>query len=201
MAEKKKFPNPQFFRARNNMDWKKQAENLKEFGSIALDLLKETDWKAFAAKQKDHLLDNVARVTREAKTIAAMTGAERMDLLKNGEKHDGRAPDYDDWHLNGDILVYNRVTDAAFELSSMGIRVDADSLVRQLTAENMLERLELPFHKALAAGELPLSIGGGIGQSRLCMLLLQKAHIGEVHASLWPESELARCREMGVELL
>ena len=89
MAEKKKFPNPQFFRARNNMDWKKQAENLKEFGSIALDLLKETDWKAFAAKQKDHLLDNVARVTREAKTIAAMTGAERMDLLKNGEKHLG----------------------------------------------------------------------------------------------------------------
>ena len=89
MAEKKKFPNPQFFRARNNMDWKRQAENLKEFGSIALDLLKETDWKAFAAKQKDHLLDNVARVTREAKTIAAMTGAERMDLLKNGEKHLG----------------------------------------------------------------------------------------------------------------
>ena len=89
MAEKKKFPNPQFFRARNNMDWKKQAENLKEFGSIALDLLKETDWKAFAARQKDHLLNNVARVTREAKTVAAMTGAERMDLLKNGEKHLG----------------------------------------------------------------------------------------------------------------
>ena len=89
MAEKKKFPNPQFFRARNNMDLKKQAENLKEVGAIALDLIKETDWKAFAAKQKDHLLDNVARVTREAKTIAAMTGAERMDLLKNGEKHLG----------------------------------------------------------------------------------------------------------------
>ena len=86
MAEKKKFPNPQFFRARNNMDLKKQAENLKEVGAIALDLIKETDWKAFAAKQKDHLLDNVARVAREAKTIAAMSGAERMDLLKNGEK-------------------------------------------------------------------------------------------------------------------
>lgn len=85
MAEKKKFPNPQFFRARNNMDWKKQAENLKEFGSIALDLLKETDWKAFAARQKDHLLNNVARVTREAKTVAAMTGAERMDLLKTAK--------------------------------------------------------------------------------------------------------------------
>ena len=89
MAEKKKFPNPQFFRARNNMDLKKQAENLKEVGAIALDLIKETDWKAFAAKQKDHLLDNVARVAREAKTIAAMSGAERMDLLKNGEKHLG----------------------------------------------------------------------------------------------------------------
>ena len=121
--------------------------------------------------------------------------------LKNGEKHDGRAPDYDDWKLNGDILIYNRVTDAAFEISSMGIRVDKDSLVAQLTAENALDRLELPFHKSLMNDELPLTIGGGIGQSRLCMLLLQKAHIGEVHASVWPDHEIARCREMGIELL
>ena len=121
--------------------------------------------------------------------------------LKSGKKHDGRAPDYDDWSLNGDILIYNRVTDAAFEISSMGIRVDKESLLKQLTSENALDRLELPFHKALINDELPLSIGGGIGQSRLCMLLLQKAHIGEVHASVWPQREIERCREMGVELL
>ena len=123
------------------------------------------------------------------------------DRLSNGEKHDGRAPDYDDWSLNGDILVYNRVTDASFELSSMGIRVDRETLVKQLTAENKLDRLELPFHKALMEGELPLTIGGGIGQSRLCMLLLQKAHIGEVHTSVWPQSEIDRCKELGIELL
>ena len=155
----------------------------------------------YALEEKYPMLTLKERENVAAKEYGAVFLMEIGDRLKNGEKHDGRAPDYDDWHLNGDILVYNRVTDAAFELSSMGIRVDADSLVRQLTAENMLERLELPFHKALAAGELPLSIGGGIGQSRLCMLLLQKAHIGEVHASLWPESELVRCRKMGVELL
>ena len=155
----------------------------------------------YALEEKYPTLTPKERENAAAKEYGAVFLMEIGDRLKSGEKHDGRAPDYDDWHLNGDILVYNRVTDAAFELSSMGIRVDADSLVRQLTAENMLERLELPFHKALAAGELPLSIGGGIGQSRLCMLLLQKAHIGEVHASLWPESELVRCRKMGVELL
>lgn len=121
--------------------------------------------------------------------------------LKNGEKHDGRAPDYDDWSLNGDIIVYNRVTDSAFEISSMGIRVDEKSLVSQLEAENATERLNLPFHKALISGKLPLTIGGGIGQSRLCMLLLQKAHIGEVHASVWPEKEINDCAKAGIELL
>ena len=122
-------------------------------------------------------------------------------LLSNGQKHDGRAPDYDDWSLNGDILVYNRMTDASFELSSMGIRVDKETLLKQLEHENALDRLELPFHKALINGELPLTIGGGIGQSRLCMLLLQKAHIGEVHTSVWPQSEIDRCKELGIELL
>lgn len=121
--------------------------------------------------------------------------------LSNGEKHDGRAPDYDDWALNGDLLVYNRVLDSALELSSMGIRVDSDSLVKQLTAENKLDRLELPFHKSLVNGELPLTVGGGIGQSRLCMQLLQKAHIGEVHASVWPESEIENCKKQNIELL
>ena len=121
--------------------------------------------------------------------------------LKNGQKHDGRAPDYDDWTLNGDIIVYNRVTEAAFEISSMGIRVDKDALVRQLTSENMTDRLELPFHRALMNDELPLTIGGGIGQSRLCMLLLQKAHIGEVHASVWPQSQIDYCNSIGAVLL
>ena len=121
--------------------------------------------------------------------------------LRSGKKHDGRAPDYDDWDLNGDIIFRNTVLDRAFEVSSMGIRVSPESMDRQLTLAGCDDRRKLPFHKALAAGELPLSIGGGIGQSRLCMLLLQKAHIGEVHASLWPESELVRCRKMGVELL
>ena len=123
------------------------------------------------------------------------------DKLSNGQKHDGRAPDYDDWSLNGDLLVYNRVLDSALELSSMGIRVNKESLMSQLTAENKLDRLELPFHKALVNDELPLTIGGGIGQSRLCMQLLQKAHIGEVHASVWPEEEIKKCKEAGIELL
>ncbi len=121
--------------------------------------------------------------------------------LKNGEKHDGRAPDYDDWKLNGDLLVYNEVIERAFELSSMGIRVDEESLVAQLKAENKEERLEMPFHKALVNGELPYTIGGGIGQSRLCMLLLQKAHIGEVHSSVWPQSEIDYCEKIGAVLL
>ncbi len=121
--------------------------------------------------------------------------------LSNGEKHDGRAPDYDDWSLNGDLLVYNRVLDSALELSSMGIRVNKETLISQLTTENKLDRLELPFHKALINDELPLTIGGGIGQSRLCMQMLQKAHIGEVHASVWPEEEIKKCEELGIELL
>lgn len=123
------------------------------------------------------------------------------DKLSNGEKHDGRAPDYDDWSLNGDLLVYNRVLDSALELSSMGIRVDKETLLSQLAAENKLDRLELPFHKSLVNGNLPLTIGGGIGQSRLCMQLLQKAHIGEVHASVWPQSEIEKCEKLGIELL
>jgi len=121
--------------------------------------------------------------------------------LKNGEKHDGRAPDYDDWNLNGDLLVFDEVLEKALELSSMGIRVDADSLKAQLKAEGKEDRLSLPFHKALIDGELPLTIGGGIGQSRFCMFMLKKAHIGEVHASVWPQSEIDRCKEIGAVLL
>lgn len=141
------------------------------------------------------------RENMAAKKYGAIFLSQIGGRLKDGSKHDGRAPDYDDWTLNGDIIVYNRVTDSAFEISSMGIRVDEKSLVSQLEAENASDRLELPFHKALIEGRLPLTIGGGIGQSRLCMLLLQKAHIGEVHASVWPKEETEKCRESGIELL
>ena len=121
--------------------------------------------------------------------------------LSNGEKHDGRAPDYDDWTLNGDILLYNKVLDCAFEISSMGIRVDRNALIKQLKAENAEDRMEFEFHKMLESGALPLTIGGGIGQSRLCMYLLQKAHIGEVQVSIWPEKEISKCKQKGINLL
>lgn len=121
--------------------------------------------------------------------------------MKSGIKHGGRAPDYDDWLLNGDIVVYNPVLDCGFELSSMGIRVDKTSLLSQLRTENLEDRLSLPFHKMLIEGKLPLTIGGGIGQSRLCMLLLNKAHIGEVHASVWPEQMREDCLNNNIVLL
>ena len=121
--------------------------------------------------------------------------------LKSGRPHDGRAPDYDDWTLNGDILVWNPVLERAFEVSSMGIRVDPASLDQQLTAAGCDSRRSLPFHKMLLEGKLPLTIGGGIGQSRLCMLLLGKAHIGEVQASVWDEETLRACQDAGVILL
>ena len=121
--------------------------------------------------------------------------------LRSGKKHDGRAPDYDDWSLNGDIILYYPVLDCAFELSSMGIRVDEKSLVSQLKEENCLGRLEYPFHKALEAGELPLTMGGGIGQSRLCMFLLNKMHIGEVQVSLWDEKTQKYCEENNIPLM
>ena len=121
--------------------------------------------------------------------------------LKNGKPHDGRAPDYDDWQLNGDILFYNEVLDIAFEISSMGIRVDAESLDRQLTERGCDDRRELPFHKKLLAGELPLTIGGGIGQSRLCMLMMGSAHIGEVQSSIWDNETIEGCKKAGIKLL
>jgi len=123
------------------------------------------------------------------------------DLLKSNQKHDGRAPDYDDWKLNGDILVYNPILKRSFELSSMGIRVDEKSLFEQLTKSNCLNRLDYPFHKAILNKELPYSMGGGIGQSRLCMFYLQKAHIGEVQASIWPEDIELLCEEKNIKLL
>lgn len=130
--------------------------------------------------------------------------------LSDGEKHDGRAPDYDDWTtpnsdgflgLNGDILIWYPVLDRSIELSSMGIRVDKEALLRQLALEGQEQRAELFFHKQLLEGKLPLSIGGGIGQSRLCMIMLQKAHIGEIQASIWPEEQRRECKENGMNLI
>lgn len=130
--------------------------------------------------------------------------------LSSGEPHDGRSPDYDDWTthnsdgysgLNGDLILWNPVLQTGFELSSMGVRVDPEALRRQLAIRGAEDRLGLDFHRALVSGELPASIGGGIGQSRLCMFLLQKAHIGEVQASIWPEEQIAACRAAGIELL
>ncbi len=130
--------------------------------------------------------------------------------LGDGEKHDGRAPDYDDWTtpgekglpgLNGDILLWNPVLEMPLEISSMGIRVDKEALLRQLELENKTDRLELYFHKRLVEGSLPLSIGGGIGQSRLCMFFLRKAHIGEIQASIWPDDMRKACDDAGIFLI
>lgn len=121
--------------------------------------------------------------------------------LRSGTPHDGRAPDYDDWSLNGDLIVYYPILDMPLELSSMGIRVDEDALLRQLKIAGCPERAELPFHKALIEGKLPYTVGGGIGQSRMCMFFLRKAHIGEVQASCWPEDVRRLCEEKGVFLL
>lgn len=121
--------------------------------------------------------------------------------LKSGKPHDGRAPDYDDWMLNGDIIVYYPLLDIGLELTSMGIRVDERSLIAQLNAAGCQERVDLPFHRALLNGELPYTIGGGIGQSRMCMFFLRKAHIGEVQSSVWPEAVRRECRACGIELL
>lgn len=123
------------------------------------------------------------------------------DILSNGEKHDGRAPDYDDWKLNGDILVYYPVLDIALELSSMGIRVNAESLAEQLKKAGCEERAEFPFQKALLHGELPQTIGGGIGQSRICMFFLRKAHIGEIQVSVWPQEIYDEAAAKGITIL
>jgi len=136
-----------------------------------------------------------------AKAKGAVCIMQIGDVLENGERHDGRAPDYDDWSLNADIVVYYPVLDIALELSSMGIRVDKKALLSQLKKAGCEDRKELPFQKAIINEELPYTIGGGIGQSRICMFFLRKAHIGEVQSSLWPEDMIAQCEENGIQLL
>ncbi len=137
-------------------------------------------------------------ITKEHGTVFIMGIGAR---LKSGHRHDGRAPDYDDWSLNGDILVWDKELDAALEISSMGIRVDAESLKAQLEIANATERMAFPYHKGVLNNEYPLTIGGGLGQSRICMFLLGKAHVGEVQVSIWPEDMREKCLENGIVLL
>ena len=137
-------------------------------------------------------------ITKECRTVFIIGIGGK---LSNGEKHDGRSPDYDDWSMNGDILFYDDVLDCAMEISSMGIRVDAETLDKQLTAAGCDDRRELTYHKMMLNNELPLTIGGGIGQSRLCMLMLGKAHIGEVQSSIWDAETIEICEKAGITLL
>ena len=137
-------------------------------------------------------------ITKEHKTVfITQIGGD----LSDGKPHDMRAPDYDDWSLDGDLLFYHEVLDMALEISSMGIRVDKEALLKQIEKSGKTERLEYAYHKAILAEELPLTIGGGIGQSRLCMLLLGRAHIGEVQASYWDKETIKECEELKIELL
>ncbi len=152
----------------------------------------EDRWGDLTPKEREY---------RAAKEYGAVFLMQIGGALKSGKPHDGRAPDYDDWTLNGDIIVYYPVLDIALELSSMGIRVDEDAMRRQLAIRGCEDREELPFHKALLNGELPYTIGGGIGQSRMCMFFLRKAHIGEVQSAFWTEEEQRICQEKGVYLL
>ena len=137
-------------------------------------------------------------ITKEHGTVFIMQIGGK---LASGEKHDGRAPDYDDWSLNGDIFFWDDVLGRALEVSSMGIRVDETSLKKQLAECGAEDRMQYKYHQMIADGTLPLTIGGGIGQSRLCMLLLEKAHIGEVQSSVWPEDMVEKCAEAGITLL
>ena len=146
-------------------------------------------------------LDAKSREKAVAKEYGAVFIMQIGGALKSGKLHDGRAPDYDDWTLNGDILVYYPVLDIALELSSMGIRVDEEALERQLKIRGCEQRKELAFHKALLEKKLPYTVGGGIGQSRMCMYFLRKAHIGEVHSSYWDDKTVRLFREKGIELL
>lgn len=137
-------------------------------------------------------------ITKERKAVFLMKIGK---TLNSGKKHDGRAPDYDDWELNGDILFWNPILKIAFEISSMGIRVDKDSLLKQLKLANCEERKNLKFHKMILEDKLPYTIGGGIGQSRICMYFLRKAHIGEVQSSIWPQEMIQMCKKNGIFIL
>lgn len=174
----------------------------KEYPQITLNLSRDVSF--VTTQELEDLYPSLSPKERENKYLKEHKTAFIMqigDILMSGVKHDGRAPDYDDWKLNGDILFWNDILECAFEVSSMGIRVDKESLDEQLFKADCDDRRTLPFHKMLLDDELPLTMGGGIGQSRICMLLLQKAHIGEVQVSVWNNDTVEGCKAAGIELL
>ncbi|MBO7214224.1 MAG: aspartate--ammonia ligase [Clostridia bacterium] len=174
----------------------------KEFPFLTLNVNRNV--KFISALEAEALYPNLTGKEREYELTKKYGTVFLMGIgskLLNGKPHDSRAPDYDDWSLNGDILFYNEVLDAPLEISSMGIRVDENSLISQLKLANKEERLAFDYHKQIISKELPLTIGGGIGQSRLCLFLLQKAHIGEVQVSLWPDGMEEEAKRLGVDIL
>ena len=179
----------------------------EKYMAVQYDYIEEILPREIAFVSTEELVDMYPDLTpkeREYKIVKEKGAVFLMQVgkkLTNGERHDGRAPDYDDWELNGDILVYYPVLDIALELSSMGIRVDETALDKQLTEAGCDDRRELPFQKAILNKELPYTIGGGIGQSRICMFFLRKAHIGEVHVSLWPKEMQEEAAKGGIPLL
>ena len=179
----------------------------EKYMAVQYDYIEEILPREIAFVSTEELVDMYPDLTpkeREYKIVKEKGAVFLMQvgkMLSNGERHDGRAPDYDDWELNGDILVYYPVLDIALELSSMGIRVDETALDKQLTEAGCDDRRELPFQKAILNKELPYTIGGGIGQSRICMFFLRKAHIGEVHVSLWPKEIQEEAAKNGIPLL
>lgn len=181
-----------------------QAQTILHYAYPHLEAYVTNDVFFITSQELEDLYPNLTSKERENeicrlhKTVFVM---QIGDVLKSGKKHDGRAPDYDDWQLNGDLLVYYPLLDIALELSSMGIRVDRESMKEQCEKANAVERLKLPFHQKILKDELPLTIGGGIGQSRLCMLLLNKAHIGEVQVSMWGDKMREECAENKMYLL
>ena len=179
-----------------------ERELSARFEKVKINLPNEVTF--ITSQELENLYPNLTPEEREnefAKSKGAIFVMQIGKVLASGQRHDGRAPDYDDWELNGDLILWDPALNHSLELSSMGIRVDKDALERQLKELNLEERKELDFHKQLLNGELPLTIGGGIGQSRICMFFLQKAHIGEVQASFWTEDIKKVCHENGINLL
>ena len=181
-----------------------QTQTILRYAYPALEPMVKEDVFFITTQELEDMYPNMTSkeredaICRKYKTVFLM---QIGDKLKSGEKHDGRAPDYDDWQLNGDIIVYYPVLDIALELSSMGIRVDENSLKSQLEIAGCMERAELPFQKAILNKELPYTVGGGIGQSRICMFFLRKAHIGEVQSSIWPDEVMKAAKEGGMNIL
>lgn len=185
----------------------KVLRKTEKFMSIQYDYIEEIlphDIFFITTQELEDMFPDYTPKEREyyiAKAKGAVCIMQIGDFLESGQRHDGRAPDYDDWALNADIIVYYPVLDIALELSSMGIRVDREALLTQLEKAGCPERAELPFQKAVLEGKLPFTIGGGIGQSRICMFFLRKAHIGEVQCSLWPEEIMEEAARRGLQLL